>query len=163
MRRGAASTSRALAEQAVAADQIAKAASTLNTMIGTVNKAMGEQTTAIQEVSIAMNSMRRESDQAARALTEQARGLKEMTTATQSTAVQVKLITQANREHSTVAGRVLDWLRDIRTITDRNARDVHQTRGNTAELMQHATDLAGLVGGGVNGAGAKRNGTNGRG
>ena len=82
--------------------------------------------------------MRRESDQAARALTEQARGLKDMTTATQNTAAQIKLITHANREHSTVAGRVLDQLRDIRKITDRNARDVNETRGNTAELLRHA-------------------------
>ncbi len=90
--------------------------------------------------------MRQESDQAARALAEQARALKEMTSATQNTSSQIKLITRANREHSTVAGALLDQLRDIRKITDRNARDVSETRGNTAELIKHAADLAGLVG-----------------
>jgi methyl-accepting chemotaxis protein len=117
----------------------------------------------VLEVSTAMNGMRRESDQAARAMTEQTRGLKEMTTATQSTAAQIKLITHANREHSTVAGRVLDQLRDIRKITDRNARDVHETRGNTAELLRHAEDLVGLAAGGPNGSNSKRSGVNGRG
>ena len=132
-------------------------------MIGSVNKAMSEQATAVLQVSTAMNGMRRESDQAARAMTEQTRGLKDMTTATQSTAAHIKLITHANREHSTVAGRVLEQLRDIRKITDRNARDVHETRGNTAELLRHAEDLVGLAGGGPNGTSSKRSGVNGRG
>jgi len=90
-------------------------------------------------------------------------GAGDMRAATESTAAQVKLITHANREHSTVAGRVLDQLRDIRKITDRNARDVNETRVNTADLIQHAADLAGLVNGGGNGAGPRRNGANGRG
>jgi methyl-accepting chemotaxis protein len=86
-----------------------------------------------------------------------------MTTATESTAAQIKLITRANREHSSVAGRVLDQLRDIRTISDRNARDVNETRGNTAALMEHAADLAALVGRGTNGTNGKRGRVNGRG
>ena len=123
---------------------------------------MNEQATAVLQVSTAMNAMRRESDQAARALAEQTRGLKEMTTATQGTSAQIKLITTANREHSTVAGRVLEQLRDIRKITDRNARDVHETRGNTAELIRHTEVLVGLASG-ANGGNGKRSGVNGRG
>ena len=129
-------------------------------MIGSVNKAMSEQATALQQVTASMLSMRKESDQAARAMTEQARALKGMTSATQNTSSQIKKITVANREHSTVAGGMLDQLRDIRKITDRNARDVSETRGNTAELIKHASDLAGLVGRGTNGT---RNVANGRG
>jgi methyl-accepting chemotaxis protein len=132
-------------------------------MIASVNRAMGEQTTAVQQVSAAMNAMRRESEQAARALAEQTRGLKDMTSATQSTSAQIRLITTANRTHSTAAGRVLEQLRDIRKITDRNARDVHETRGNTAELVRHAEDLAGLAAAGTALAHGKSNGVNGRG
>jgi hypothetical protein len=40
---------------------------------------------------------------------------------------------------------VLDRLRDIRTITDRNARDLKETRGGTANLLRDASELAGLV------------------
>src|SRR4029453_11814062 len=106
------------------------------------------------------SGMRKEADQAARAMAEQARALKEMTSATQNTSSQIKRISAANREHSTAAGSVLDQLHDIRKITDRNARDVNETRGNTAELLKHAADLAGLIGRSASGA---RNGANGRG
>jgi hypothetical protein len=58
---------------------------------------------------------------------------------------------------------MLEQLRDIRKITERNARDVNDTRGNTAELIKHAADLASLVGPRTNGALGKRNGANGRG
>ncbi|MCU1384139.1 MAG: methyl-accepting chemotaxis sensory transducer, partial [Acidobacteria bacterium] len=157
MRRGAASTSRALAEQATAADQIVTATGSLNGLIANVNQAMSEQATAAAEVSTAVNSMRRETDQASRTLGEQSRGLKDMVTATQSTAKQMKLITHANRDHSAVAVRLLDQLRDVRHITDRNAREVKETRGGAADLLKHAAELAGIVERGA------RKGTNGRG
>ena len=48
--------------------------------------------------------MRQQADQAAKALNEQARAMKDMTTAAANTPRQIKLITHANREHSTVAG-----------------------------------------------------------
>jgi methyl-accepting chemotaxis protein len=89
--------------------------------------------------------MRRDTEQAARALAEQTRGLKDMTTATENTAKQLKLITHANREHSTVAAHMLDQLRAVRQITDRNARDVKETRSGTAELIKHAEELSGIA------------------
>ena len=92
------------------------------------------------------------------------RGLKEMTTATQSTAKQIKLITRANLEHSSVAVRVLEQLRDVRQIADRNARDVKETRGSTDDLIKHAEELASIaeIGRGAAGANGKRARTNGR-
>ena len=128
-------------------------------MVGSVTKAMGEQSKAMREIASASESMMTQADQTTRAIKDQARTMKDMTGAAQSTLKQIKLITHANREHSTVAARVLDQLREIRQITDRNARDVLETRGTTAQLMKHAADLAGLV---ANGNG-KRNGTHGRG
>ena len=88
-----------------------------------------------------------------------------MTAATQNTAKQMKLITQANREHSTAAATMLDQLRDIRAITDRNARDVKETRGSTVALLKHAEDLAGIVQNGRRSAGGngRAGGSNGRG
>ena len=57
----------------------------------------------------------------------------------------MKLITHANREHSGVAGRLLDQLRDIRQITERNAREVKETKGGATDLLRHAEELAGIV------------------
>ena len=141
MRAGAVTTSRALAEQATASEQIAKSADGLNRMIGHVSKAMSEQSTAATQISAAVQSMRRESDQSARALKEQSRAVHEMASAAQNTTKQIKLITHANRQHSTASSRVLDQLGAIRQITDRTARGVKETRGGTADLLRHAEAL----------------------
>jgi hypothetical protein len=87
-----------------------------------------------------------------------------MTTATQSSAKQIKLITRANVEHSSVAARVLEQLRDVRQIADRNARDVKDTRGGTEDLIKHAEELASIAknGRGAAGANGRRARTNGR-
>jgi hypothetical protein len=82
------------------------------------------------------------------------------------------LITRANREHSTVAGRLLEQLRDIRQITDRNARDVRGTKDGTSDLLRHAQELTGMIDStvprrsrlnGNSGSNGKRKATNGRG
>jgi methyl-accepting chemotaxis protein len=78
-------------------------------------------------------------------LKEQTRAVQDMTKATTNTAKHLKSITQANREHSESAARLLGQLREVRVITDRNARDVRETRGGTAELLRQATELSGLV------------------
>ena len=41
-----------------------------------------------------------------------------------------------------MAARVLDQLRDIRAITDRNVRGVKDTQEGTADLLKHAEALA---------------------
>ncbi len=170
MRRGAASTSRALAEQATAADQIVgrdRIAERPDRQRQPGDERAGDRRA---QVSTAVNSMRRETEQASRALAEQTRGLKDMVTATQNTAKQMKLITHANRDHSGVAGRLLDQLRDIRQITDRNAREVKETKGGATDLLRHAEELAGIVErrwrastNGRHGSNGKRKGSNGRG
>jgi len=92
-------------------------------------------------VTTAVDNMRRQSDQVARAVNEQARALKELNGAAGNTAAQIKLITQANKEHSTGAVRMLDQLRDIRVVTERNARGVKETLGGTDALRRHAEAL----------------------
>jgi methyl-accepting chemotaxis protein len=94
-----------------------------------------------------------------------------MASATQNTAKQMKLITHANRDHSGVAGRLLDQLRDIRQVSDRNAREVKETKGGAADLLRHAQELTGIVErsderastNGRSGANGKRKASNGRG
>jgi methyl-accepting chemotaxis protein len=117
-------------------------------MIANVAKAMDEQASATTQIGAAVENMRRESDQAARALKEQARAVQAISTASGNTAKQIKLITHANREHSTVAARLLDQLRDIRAITDRNVRGVKETQGGTVDLLKHAQALGAAVPGG---------------
>ena len=71
--------------------------------------------------------------------------MREMTAAAQNTSKQIKLITNANKEHSTVSGSLLTALGEIRQITERNASGVKRTRGGTDDLLRRAQALAALV------------------
>ena len=71
--------------------------------------------------------------------------MRDMIALAQSTAKQVKLITKANAEHSTVSTSLLRSVGEIRHITDRNASSVKQTRGGTEDLVRRAQALATLV------------------
>ena len=79
--------------------------------------------------------------------------MKDISEATGNTATQVRAITRANREHSQVAAALVDDLAAIRSVTDRSADGVRQTRTTTAELLKHAEGLTTL---------SRRGGTNGR-
>jgi len=90
--------------------------------------------------------------------------LKELKNASGNTTSQIKLITRANKEHSAGAARMLEQLRDIRIITERNARGVKETRGGTDALLRHAEALVGGLETRRGGRGANgRQSTNGRG
>jgi methyl-accepting chemotaxis protein len=106
---------------------------------------MAEQTQAMREIATAAETMRTQSEQTARAVKEQASALKEMTARAHSALKQIKLITNANREHSTVSGAILSGLNDVRTITDRNVHGVKRTRGGTDDLRRRADALVALV------------------
>jgi methyl-accepting chemotaxis protein len=99
-----------------------------------------------------------QAEQAARALKEQARTMKEMSGAAENTSKQIKLITVANREHSTVSTALLDSLRQIREITDRNAHGVKETRGGTDDLLERAEALISLTQARGNGGAARTRG-----
>ena len=157
MRRGAVATSRALAEQATASEEIARAAESLSRLVASVAKAMTEQNGAATEITRAAESMRQQSDQAAKALREQARAMKDMSVAAANTAKQIKLITQANREHGRVSGMLLQDMAEIRRITDQNVNGVRQTRTSTADLLKYAEALTSMMNGQT-----ERNGASGR-
>ena len=145
MRRGAAATSRAVAQQALSAEEIVKAADGLTRMVTTVAKSMAEQSTAATQIAASAVSMRQQAEQSAKALKEQARAMKDMTSAAGNTAKQIKTITMANREHSQAAGTVLQELTELRRITDRNAAGVRQTREGTTDLVRSAQALTAMV------------------
>ena len=106
---------------------------------------MKEQAKASGEMATAADGMRVQAEQASRAVKEQARTMRDMIAAAQSTAKQIKLITKANVEHSTVSDSLLRSVGEIRQITDRNATGVKQTRGGTEDLLRRAQALAALV------------------
>jgi methyl-accepting chemotaxis protein len=119
---------------------------------------MAEQSTAATQVTAAVESMRRQTEQTSKALIEQSRAVKDVHGTAQKTAKQIALITRASAGHADGSTRLLSQLRDIRAITERNARAVKETRGGTADLLRHADALAGALR-----KGAQRPGTNGRG
>jgi methyl-accepting chemotaxis protein len=80
-----------------------------------------------------------------RAIKQQTRAVKDVADAAENTAKQIKLITIANREHSVVAGQLLDTLKQIREITDRNAHGVQETRGGTNDLVERAAALVSMA------------------
>ena len=86
---------------------------------------------------------------------EQTRAMRDVLTGTQNIAKQLSLISKANKQHSTAAGRVLTQLKDVRTVTERNARAAKDTQGGTGDLLRHAEALTGALA-------SHRNGSNGR-
>jgi methyl-accepting chemotaxis protein len=108
---------------------------------------MTEQSTAVTEISTASASMRQQSDQAAKALGEQTRAMRDVVAAATNTSKQIKLIHRANREHSTVAGGLLQQVADVRRIAERNAAGMTRTRGSLDELEAQARALGAAVAG----------------
>ena len=96
-------------------------------------------------MATAAEGMRVQAEQASRAIKEQARTMRDMISAAQTTAKQIKVITKANLEHSTVSNSLLRSVGEIRQITDRNASGVKQTRGGTEDVLRRAQALAALV------------------
>jgi methyl-accepting chemotaxis protein len=114
-------------------------------MVAMVSTAMGEQANAMTQIATGAETVRLQSDQTARALKEQARAVKDVSGAAENTAKQIKLITTSNREHSVVAAQLLNTLKQVREITDRNAHGVQETRGGTNDLLQRATALVSMA------------------
>jgi methyl-accepting chemotaxis protein len=145
VRKGAASTARAVSEQAVASEQISKASNHLNRQIAIVTRAMAEQTATAKDLAGGLEGIRTQADQAARAATEQARTMKEMAKAADSSAREIRTVAKGNQQHSKSTAKVAAQLGDIRLITQRNAESVSRTRGGTADLLEQARALTGLM------------------
>ena len=89
--------------------------------------------------------------------------MSQLTVGTQNINKQIKLIAGANKDHSAGAVRLLDQLKSVRTVTERNARGVQETRSSTAELIGHLATLTTELNGRSTGAPSPaRQGSNGR-
>ncbi len=100
--------------------------------------AVAEQTTAMGQIANASDNMRVQAEQTDRAMKEQARTMKEMLASAQNTGNQIRLITNANREHSTVSASIISALGEIRQVADRNAGSVRRTRGGAKDVPKRA-------------------------
>jgi methyl-accepting chemotaxis protein len=145
MRRGAASTSRALEEQVTAGEQVSKEAERLVRQIAGVSRAVSEQAVAAAQITTATQSMRQQSDQVAKAMSEQTRAARDMTSAIQNVSKEVGHITFSNRQHLDSSEKVLGTLNDIRQISERNAQSVHATLSGTTDLNERARQLAEIM------------------
>jgi methyl-accepting chemotaxis protein len=158
MRRGAASTSREIREQARAGDQVSTESQRLAGMIAGISKAMREQAESAGQVAAAADSMRTQTEQLAKAMGEQTRAIKDMSDAARNIAKQVSLITRANREHSTVSAAVLNEITEIRGITERNAQGAKDTLRRASSLIDRAQSLNSVIEGlGDDGRAGKKN------
>ena len=108
---------------------------------------MKEQAEASGEITTAAESMRTQTDQIAKAMAEQSRAIKEMSDGARNVGKQINLITQANREHSTVSVALLKGLSDIKQITERNAQGVKDTMRGTESLVERARALDSIIDG----------------
>jgi methyl-accepting chemotaxis protein len=126
--------------------------------VGTVKRSVTEQATATDQMTRASDSMRQEAEQTAKALKDQSRAMRDISAAVANVSKQIRLVTQANREHSTVSESLVAGLSEVRKVTDRNVRGVQQTRQSSADLIRHAEALNELVDGS-----ARRPSANGRG
>ena len=147
MRRGAATTARAVAEQSTAAgsDRQGRGRAVTPDRIGQQSDGRtghrGDASSRRRPAACVRSRNRRPAPPS-----EQARAMREMTTAANTTARDVKLITQANRTQSATMAQLATQLADVRRVTERNAEGVKQTRGGTAALLKHAEALTGLMG-----------------
>ena len=84
-------------------------------------------------------------EQASRSMTEQLRALKEMTTASENVARQVRVISAANREHSTAGNTILNHIAEVRRISDRNAAGAKETSASSEMLLRTAESLLNVI------------------
>jgi len=89
--------------------------------------------------------------------------MKEISGATADIGRQIRLVSAANREHSSGAGRLLSQVKSVRTVSQRNTEGVRESRGATDALVQHAEALrAAITRGAAKNSPPRRNGSNGR-
>ncbi|MGL6281984.1 MAG: methyl-accepting chemotaxis protein, partial [Microcoleaceae cyanobacterium] len=131
--------------QSTAGEMIAKEAIRLNSLINNITKAMNEQATAANQINIAVENMHQQSEQVAKAMSEQSRSTKDTYNAIQNITKQINLITRANEEHSGAAVNILDWVAQTRNITEANVRGVEDSRQETSTLLERARNLVAIM------------------
>ena len=134
MRRGAATTARALAEQATAGEQISRSAEELRQHDRQpCTRAMAEQATAMSQIAAASDEHAAQAEQTSRA--RQGTGARDAgddRAPRRTRSKQIKLITHANREHSTVSASLLG-------VAGRDSPD-HRPQRHRREATRGGTD-----------------------
>ena len=77
----------------------------------------------MQEITSAADSLRQQTTQAGRAMEEQATGVRRITMGIESVTKQIKLITNANQQHSASASAILDRVFQVQQLSGTNATD----------------------------------------
>jgi hypothetical protein len=92
---------------------------------------MSEQATNAEQISAAAENLRLQSTQSARALQEQSAGIKSLSTGSTNVSKQIRLITVANLEHSASAAAILDKIRNLKQLAERNLAPANGKAGDT--------------------------------
>src|SRR5262249_9218063 len=124
-----------MAEQSAVTNQVSQEATRLAGLTSRINKAMAEQTHATFEITKSVDDTRKQLEQSSRAMGEQARTVRGITVAGENISKQIGSITRANRQHSKVAGSVLESLHTIRTVTAQNSEGARSTLRGTRNLL----------------------------
>ena len=103
--------------------------------------AVAEQATASAQLAKAADDIRRETDQTSRGIAEQARAAAEITAATENVTTQIALITRANVEQSTAVEGVAQTFAELRKLAERTARSANDSSSVSASLQQRVAAL----------------------
>ena len=125
MRKGAASTTRSIAEQSTALEQVAKETDKLTGQYSGLAKSMAEQAKNCQEITAAASDLEQQTAEATRAMKEQARQFKGITGYSSNVSKQIKLITAANMENSKSTTDVLEKIKAARELAGKNGEETH--------------------------------------
>jgi hypothetical protein len=105
--------------------------------------ATGEQAVSARQITGETDVMRQQAEQLARAVSEQARP--KDTGGRCNIAQQVRLIAQANIQHTTSAESIRESLAETRHITDRNTSTATDTLNATTSLLGSALQLSNIM------------------
>ena len=122
MRKGAATTVRALAEQSTAIEQVAKETDRLISQFASLTKAMGEQANSSREVTAATADLDLQARQVTQGMKEQALGFKQITTNSANIAKQIKSIAASNLENSQSTTVILKRIQEVRDVSRENGQ-----------------------------------------
>ncbi len=114
-------------------------------MIASVGSAMAEQATATEQIAKATQDIRRQSDQTAKGLAEQTKAVSDISDATRNVAKQIAMITRANRQQATDATSVLNTITELKRVGGVALRGAEDTGAIAASLVERSRALGQLT------------------
>jgi len=129
MRKGAASTARAVGEQASAIAEVSKETEMLTVQFTGLAKSMSDQSKSAAEITVAAKEFLQQTMEAAGAMKEQLKSVKYIRENTFSITKQIKLITAANVGNSKSAVTMLAKISGLQDLSRNNTNEVKSIRG----------------------------------